>query len=149
MKTREIMSSHVCCVRPGDTLASAAVIMRDNDIGSVPVCGEDEKLAGYLTDRDIAIRAVAEGRYPNHTTVKDAMSPEIIFAFEDDEVDEVAQVMKENKVRRIPVLNRDKKLVGIVALGDVAIEADADLSSSTLRKVSEPGAARAEPTSAA
>jgi CBS-domain-containing membrane protein len=77
------------------------------------------------------------------------MSPEIIFAFEDDEVDEVAQVMKENKVRRIPVLNRDKKLVGIVALGDVAIEADADLSSSTLRKVSEPGAARAEPTSAA
>jgi CBS domain-containing protein len=149
MKTREIMSSNVCCVHPGDSLASAAVVMRDNDIGSVPVCGEDNKLAGYLTDRDITIRAVAKGRDPNSTTVEDAMSPEILFAFDDDEVEEVAQIMRENKVRRIPVLNRDNKLVGIVALGDVAIEADADLSSSTLRKVSEPGAAHAETPSAA
>jgi CBS domain-containing protein len=121
--------------------------MRDHDIGSVPVCDDNNKLAGYLTDRDITIRAIAKGRDPNHTRVQDAMSPSLIYVFDDQDIGESARVMKEHQVRRLPVLSRDKQLLGIVSLGDVAIETDSDLSGSTLRKISEPG--RVHPDTAA
>jgi CBS domain-containing protein len=147
MKTREIMTPNVCCVRPSDTLTSAAAVMRDHDIGSVPVCGDNNKLAGFLTDRDITIRAIAKGRDPNHTKVQDTMSPSLIYVYDDQDIGESARVMKEHQVRRLPVLSRDKQLLGIVSLGDMAIETDSDLSGSTLRKISEPG--RAHPDIAA
>jgi len=138
------MTPNVCCVRPSDSLTSAAAVMRDHDIGSVPVCGDDNKLAGFLTDRDITIRAIAKGRDPNHTRVQDAMSPSLIYVYDDQDVGESARVMKEHQVRRLPVLSREKRLMGIVSLGDVAIETDSDTSGSTLRKISEPGRTHSE-----
>jgi len=118
--------------------------MRDHDIGSVPVCGEDNKLAGFLTDRDITIRAIAMGRDPNEAKVQDAMSPGLIYVYDDQDVGESARVMKKHQIRRLPVLSREKKLLGIVSLGDVAIETDSELSGSTLRKISEPGPTQSE-----
>jgi CBS domain-containing protein len=106
---------------PGTTLKSAAALMRDGDLGLLPV-GENDRLIGTLTDRDIVISAVAEGKDPNSTAVRDAMSEGIAYCFEDQSVDEAADVMRERQIRRLPVLNRDKRLVGIVALADLAVE---------------------------
>lgn len=140
MKIHDIMTSGARCVSPGDSLAQAARVMRELDVGAVPVCNNDH-LDGMLTDRDIAIRAVADGRDPQKTTVKETMSPHIIYAFEDDEVDRAAHLMEEHQIRRLPVLNREKRLVGIVSLGDISTRASADLSGEALKEVSRPESA--------
>jgi CBS domain-containing protein len=115
--------------------------MRDLDVGSLPVCGDQDRLVGMITDRDIVIRAVADGSDPNTTLVRDAMSPEIVCCFEDDEVAEAVHRMEERQIRRLPVLNHDKRLVGIVSLGDVAVRCRDDrLSGEALHHVSEPPA---------
>ena len=106
--------------------------------GPLPVCDND-RLAGLITDRDIAVRAVAEGCDPRTTTVKDVMTPDVVYCFEDQDVQEAAQLMREHQVRRLVVLNRDKRLVGIVSLGDLAVETgDEKLSGRTLEHVSLP-----------
>ena len=125
MQIREVMTSDVRLVDPGTTLKDAAQMMREGDFGLLPI-GENDRLVGTITDRDIAIRAVASGKDPNSTTVRDAMSQGIFYCFEDQSVDEVAAMMGDKQVRRMPVLNRDKRLVGIVALGDLATERGAD-----------------------
>ena len=125
MQIREVMTSDVRLVDPGTTLKDAAQMMRDGDFGLLPI-GENDRLVGTITDRDITIRAVASGKDPNSTTVRDAMSQGIFYCFEDQSVDEVAAMMGDKQVRRMPVLNRDKRLVGIVALGDLATESGAD-----------------------
>src|ERR1043166_8945611 len=116
MKNREIMTSSVRCLRPSDTLVDAAVVMREHDVGAVPVCEKNNVLTGFLTDRDIVIRAIAKGLDPNAANVEDAMSPTIIFTFEDDDVRNAVALMEQYQVRRLPVLDRGKHLVGIVAL---------------------------------
>src|SRR5688572_13508880 len=118
MKVHEIMTAHARCVAPDNTLVEAAGLMRHLDIGAVPVCDND-RLAGMVTDRDIAVRAVADGRDPNSTSVRDVMSQGIIYIFADQEVEEAVRLMEEKQVRRLPVLNREKRLVGIIALGDI------------------------------
>lgn len=133
------MSSDARCIGPNASLVDAASLMRQLDVGAIPVCDND-RLAGMLTDRDIAIRAVADGRDPAHTTVRDAMSPGIIYVYEDQSIDEAAQVMEEHQVRRLPVLNRDKRLVGIVSLGDLAVQASARRAGDALKEVSQPTA---------
>jgi CBS domain-containing protein len=125
MQIREVMTSDVRLVDPTTTLKDAAQMMREGDFGLLPI-GENDRLVGTITDRDITIRAVASGKDPNSTTVRDAMSQGIFYCFEDQSVDEVAAMMGDKQVRRMPVLNRDKRLVGIVALGDLATEHGAD-----------------------
>ena len=137
MKVHEIMTAHARCVGPENTLVEAAGLMRELDVGALPVC-EDDRLAGMVTDRDITLRGVAGGRDPNTTPIRDVMSPGIVYIFADQEVEEVARLMEERQIRRVPVLNREKRLVGIVSLGDIAISSNPAFSGMALRDVSEP-----------
>lgn len=136
MKVHEIMTTRARCVSPDNTLVEAAGLMRQLDVGAVPVC-EDDRLLGMLTDRDIAIRAVADGRDPNTTSVREVMSHGIIHVSADQEVEEVVRLMENKKIRRVPVLNRAQRLVGIVALGDIAVTSNPAFSGLALREVSE------------
>jgi CBS domain-containing protein len=121
MQIREVMSTDVELTNPDASLKEAAMAMRDGDFGALPV-GENDRLVGMLTDRDMTVRAVAEGKDPNSTTVRDAMSKGIDYCFEDDPVEDAAKLMSTRQIRRLPVLNHDKRLVGIVALKDLAVE---------------------------
>ena len=125
MQLREIMTTDVALVGPDTPLAEAAALMRDGDFGLLPI-GENDQLVGTITDRDITIRAVAAGKDPKTTKVRDAMSDGIIYAYEDQSVEEGAALMGEKQIRRLPILNRDKRMVGIVALADLAVEPQAD-----------------------
>jgi CBS domain-containing protein len=154
MKVHEIMTAHARSVAPENTLVEAAGLMRELDVGALPVC-ENEAVTGIVTDRDLAIRGVANGRDPNTTMVRDVMTSDIVHVFADQDVEEVARLMEERQIRRVPVLNRAKDLVGIVSLGDIAISSNPAFSGMALRDVSEPTnptarqrrlAARSEPT---
>jgi len=119
MKVRECMSHDVVVASPRQTIAEAARMMSECDAGVLPV-GENDRLVGMITDRDIVIRAVAKNLGPT-TAIRDAMSnDQVLYCFEDDEVGDVAENLAEQQVRRLPVLNRDKRLVGIISLGDIA-----------------------------
>ena len=119
-KLKDLMSRDVKVISPDMSIREAAKEMRDGDFGMLPV-GENDRMIGTISDRDIAIRAVAEGK-DTGTKVRDVMSEGIAWAFEDDSVEEAAKIMSKRQVRRLPVVNRDKRLVGIVALGDFAVE---------------------------
>ena len=119
-KLKDLMSRDVKVISPDMTIRDAARKMRDGDFGMMPV-GEDDRLIGTISDRDIAIRAVAEGKDAG-TSVRDVMSEGVAWAYEDDSVEEAAKIMSERQVRRLPVVDRNKRLVGIVALGDFAVE---------------------------
>src|SRR5215510_6001869 len=96
--------------------------MKKSDIGALPVC-DGEKLVGMITDRDITVRGTAEGRDPNKTKVRDVMSKEIICALEEEELDDAAELMENLQIRRLPILDRDRRLIGIISVGDVATRA--------------------------
>ena len=136
MKIQELMTADVELVRPDDTLHTAAKMMADLDTGALPV-GENDRLVGMITDRDITVRAVAQGRDPDKAVVRDAMSSGIKFCFEDEESETVARKMGQWQVRRLPVLNRDKRLVGIVSLGDLWIGGAEEESEHALKEISE------------
>jgi CBS domain-containing protein len=125
MQLKDVMTTKVQLTDPTAKLKEAAISMRDGDFGLLPV-GANDRLVGTITDRDIAVRAVAEGKDPNTTTVSDVMSEGVHYCFEDQSVEEAAQLMSKIQVRRLPILNRDKRLVGIVALADIATEARSD-----------------------
>lgn len=124
MQLRDVMTKDVQLTSPNTTIKKAAAAMRESDVGLLPV-GENDRLVGTITDRDIAIRAVADGKDPNNTSVRETMSEGIIYCYEDQEVEDAAEMMRTRQVRRLPVLDRDKRLVGIVALGDLAVESAA------------------------
>lgn len=139
MLVTNVMTRGAECVRPSTTLAEAAQKMKNLDVGPVPVC-DNERLVGMITDRDITVRAVAEGLDPRTTTVKDVMTPDLVYCFDDEDVHEAARLMQKHQVRRLLVLNRDNRLVGIVSLGDLAVETgDEHLAGKTLEEVSLPG----------
>src|SRR5512141_2612188 len=117
---KDLMSRDVKLISPDMTIGEAAKQMRDGDFGMMPV-GENDRMIGTISDRDIAIRAVAEGKDAS-TKVGDVMSEGIVWAYEDESVEQAAEIMSERQVRRLPIVNRDKRLVGIVALGDLAVE---------------------------
>lgn len=143
MRLKEIMTQHVECLNSGDTLVHAAKRMRDLNVGSLPVCGKDDRLAGILTDRDLTVRGTATACDPETTLVTDVMTPEISCCFEDDDVTEGLAVMEEKQIRRIAVLDRDERLVGIVSLGDFAVKCgDSEVWAEALEQISEPVAAR-------
>jgi len=127
------------CVTPSTTLADVARKMKNLDVGSLPVC-ENDRLVGMLTDRDIVVRAVADGCDTKTITAREVMTPDIVYCFEDQDVQQAARLMEENQIRRLVILNRDERLVGIVSLGDLAVETgDEHLTVKTLEKeVSEP-----------
>ena len=117
---KDVMSREVFVVSPDATIKEAAQKMRDGDFGMMPVV-ENDRMIAAISDRDIAIRGVAEGMDPD-TKVRELMSEGIAWAYEDDSVEQAAELMSDLQVRRLPVVNRDKRLVGIVALGDFAVE---------------------------
>ena len=119
-KLKDLMSRDVKVISPDMSIREAAKQMRDGDFGMLPV-GENDRMIGTISDRDIAIRAVAEGKGAD-TKVRDVMSEGIAWAYEDDSVEEAVKIMSERQVRRLPVVDRDKRLVGIVALGDFAVQ---------------------------
>jgi CBS domain-containing protein len=119
-KLKDLMSRDVQVISPDMTIEEAAKRMRDGNFGMMPV-GEDDRMIGAISDRDIAIRGVAEGRHAG-TKVRDVMSEGITWAWEDNSVEEALVLMSEHQVRRLPVVDRNKRLTGIVALGDFAVE---------------------------
>jgi CBS domain-containing protein len=138
MLVKEVMTADVEVIAPGDTLEHAARRMEVLDVGPLPVC-EGKRVVGMLTDRDITVRATAAGCDPRTTLVSDTMSQEVIGCFEDQDVGEAARLMKEQRVRRLLVLNRRGELVGIVSLGDLATEAgDRGQPGEVLEEVSRP-----------
>ena len=142
MKIHEAMTPDVRIANPNQTIREAALMMAECDAGSLPV-GENDRLVGVITDRDIAIRAVAEGKSPE-TRVCDVMSKEVLYCFEDEDTADVARNMGDNKVRRLPVLNRGKRLVGIVSIGDLALSNDLDTTGEALAEISTPGGAHSQ-----
>src|SRR5438477_12860278 len=118
MRVSEAMTREVRVATPAQSIRDVAKIMAEIDAGAMPV-GENDRLVGMITDRDIAVRCVALGKGPD-TPVREIMSVDVCYCFEDQELDEVAANMADIKVRRLPVVNREKRLVGVVSLGDVA-----------------------------
>ena len=134
MQVSEAMSNDVKIAGPDQPIRDAARLMIEIDCGCLPV-GQNDRLVGMITDRDIAVRAVAAGKSAK-TAVREIMSSEVKYCFEDDDLNEVVQNMADIKVRRLPVLNHDKRLVGMLSLGDIALT---DGAGSALCGISEPG----------
>ena len=135
---KDVMSHDVKILSPEASVKDAASQMRDGDFGLMPV-GENDRMIGTLSDRDIVIRAVAQGRESN-TKVRDVMSENVLWAYENDSVEKACQIMSDNQVRRLPIVNADKRMVGIVALGDLAVEPGSLAPArDALSNISQPG----------
>ena len=137
MRVSEAMTRDVRVANPGQSIREVAKMMDEIDAGALPV-GENDRLVGMITDRDIAVRAVAKGKGPD-TPVRDVMSREVKYCYEDEDLEHVAENMGELQVRRLPVVSRDKRLVGIVALGDIARSEDHGTTGQTTEQVSQRG----------
>jgi CBS domain-containing protein len=135
MKIRDVMTHDVEVIGPSDTLRDASEKMRALNVGVLPVCDSD-RVVGMVTDRDIVVRGLALGKNLD-STISDVMSEDVEWCFEDRDVQEAAQLMKDKQIRRILVLDENKKLVGICSLGDIATERD-DIGADVLERVSEP-----------
>jgi CBS domain-containing protein len=136
MQVQKIMTPNVHIADPNMTIRDAARAMRADNVGALPV-GENDRLVGMVTDRDIVVRAVAEERPAGNTTVRQVMSEGICYCFEDDDVEDAAQVMAKHQVRRLPVLNRNKRLVGVIALADLGRSED-EAAQGALKDISQP-----------
>ncbi|MBE7157548.1 MAG: CBS domain-containing protein [Rhodospirillales bacterium] len=138
MKVKAAMTEKVEVVSPETLLQEAAQMMKSLDAGVLPVC-DGERLVGMLTDRDMTVRAAAEGKDPKATHVSEAMSLEVVYCFEDQDVEEAADLMADKQIRRLPVLSRDKQLVGIVSLSDLAVEGTGKKNTgAALKNISQP-----------
>jgi CBS domain-containing protein len=135
-KIKDVMTEKCEWISPDTNLVEAAKLMKKCDCGFLPV-GENDKLVGMVTDRDIAIRAVAEGKDPNATNVRDVMTSKTYYCYDDQDVSEVCENMGEIKVRRMPVVNRDKRLVGVVSFGDVSQAAPAKNVGESQQQITE------------
>lgn len=138
MKLRDIMTGDVHVVEPSATIEECARKMRDLDVGAIPVC-DGEKVVGIVTDRDITVRAIAEGEDPKGCKVADVMSEGVRWCFDDEDVEKAGRLMRDEQIRRLIVVNHHKKLVGVVSLGDLAVkQGDEALSGGVLEGISEP-----------
>ena len=138
MNIKDVMNPNTETVNPSTTLKEAAAIMADKNIGFLLI-GSNDELKGTLTDRDIVLRAVAEGKSLESTTVGDVLTGELLYCKADQDVNQVAQNMSEQKVRRMPVVNEDKRLVGVVSIGDMAQALDKDEVGRILEGVTSEG----------
>ena len=137
MKINEVMTPDVSFVRPDTPILEIARKMRDGDIGSTPVI-ENDRLVGMVTDRDIVVRVVAEGLPTQTASARDAMSPGILYCYEDESVEDVLGKMGDQQIRRLPVINRDKRLVGVVSLGDLSLTGRRKRAGEALQEISQP-----------
>jgi CBS domain-containing protein len=137
-RLKEIMTPQVDTISPDATAEDASAKMKDLNVGAIPVCDGDG-LIGMLTDRDLVVRVMAQRRDPKAVRVGEAMTPDVSYCFEDDDVEKAAHLMSQKQIRRLPILSKSKKLVGIVSLGDLAVHGmDAKTSGSVLEQVSHP-----------
>lgn len=137
MKIKEIMTKEVEIVHPGESLKDAARKMRVRDVGFLPIC-EGDQLIGVLTDRDIILRATADGMDPNASIERDLITAPIVYCYEDQDVETAAQLMEEHQIRRVAVVSRDdNRLVGVVSLGDISRNTNKNTSAQVLQSVSE------------
>lgn len=141
MQIREVMTQHVATIDSDAPAIEAAAKMRELDVGSLPVCDE-ERLRGLLTDRDIVVRRVAAGLDASTTKVSEIMTPDATYCFDDQTLDEAASIMEAHQIRRLPILSRDKQLIGMLFLGDLAVRTqgteDRELAEEALQNISEP-----------
>jgi CBS domain-containing protein len=137
MQIRDVMTTDVSYVEPSTPIREIARKMSEGDIGSTPVV-ENDRLVGMVTDRDIVLRIVAEGNNVDTATARDAMSPGILYCFEDETVEAVLDNMGDNQIRRLPVVNRDKQLVGVVSLGDLSLAGKRRAAGEALQEISQP-----------
>jgi CBS domain-containing protein len=135
-KIADIMSTDVRTIQPQESLRRAAQCMQELDVGALPVC-DGERLLGMLTDRDIAIRAVADGLNPDQACVSDIMSPEVQYCTADQDAEEAKRLMGDRQIRRLPVVDGEQRLVGIVSLGDLALREGGHIDKA-LRDISQP-----------
>jgi len=137
MKISEIMSRNVECISSDTSIKDAAEAMRSVDVGFLPVC-EGETVIGVLTDRDITIRHVADGQNPYRVKARDIMTPDVLYSFDDQDVEEVGRYMQEHEVRRVIIYDRSRVLVGVVSLGDISkATGEQTLAGETLREIAE------------
>jgi CBS domain-containing protein len=136
MRIADVMTREVKVIGPERSVREAARLMDDLNVGALPVC-DGQRLVGMITDRDITVRATAVGEDPDRTQVKKIMSEDVRWCFEDDDVSEVVRTMGDVQIRRLPVVDREKRVVGIVALGDLATDR-AEGTEEALRNISEP-----------
>ena len=141
MQVSQIMSPSVRTVGPDQTIRDAAAVMRTEDIGALPV-RENDRLIGIITDRDIALRAVADDKQPSSTPVREIMTAEVKYCFDDEDADAIANNMAEQQIRRLPVVSREKRLVGILSLGDMANRGAPRPAGLALQGISQPGKVR-------
>ena len=137
MQIQDVMTADVSFVGPDTPILEIARKMRDGDIGSTPVI-ENDRLAGIVTDRDIVVRVIAEGGDVRTKTARDAMSPGILYCYADDTVEAVLENMGGRQIRRLPVVDRDKRLVGVVSLGDLALSGKRKAAGEALQEISQP-----------
>lgn len=135
MKVKEVMHRGVTWVEPDTSIRHIAQMMRDGDIGSVPV-GENDRLVGFVTDRDIICRGIADGADCNALTAHDVMSKPIIYCRADDELEQALRIMEKNKIRRLPVIDENKRLAGMLALGDISEIGGEEMAGEVMRSVS-------------
>jgi CBS domain-containing protein len=138
MIVRDIMTRGAQVVHPDSTVQQAAQMMKDLDIGPLPVC-DGRRIVGMVTDRDITIRSTATGKDPTRQPVREVMTNEVLYCRDGEDVAVATRIMQDNQVRRLMVIDDDNRLVGIVSLGDVANETDEDVAGETLEAVSQPG----------
>ena len=136
MKISEVMSKDVWLTRPDRTVREAAKTMAEHDTGALPV-SDGDRLVGMITDRDIAVRAVARGLSPE-TPIREVMSQEVLYCYDDEDVEHVLDNMRQNQVRRLPVVNREKRLVGIVSFGDLSRHAQQSKVGEAIAGISTP-----------
>jgi CBS domain-containing protein len=137
-KIKDVMTEGVELIGPDATMKEAAAKMAESDVGILPV-GENDRLVGVITDRDLVVRGIAQGNDPARTKVRDVMTQGVLYCYDDQDATQAADDMAEQQVRRMPVVSRDKRLIGMISLGDIARKADADKAGKALREVVAPG----------
>ncbi|HWE46229.1 MAG TPA: CBS domain-containing protein [Caulobacteraceae bacterium] len=144
MKVRDCMTRQVLTTKPQESLQTAAKLMLESDIGFIPV-EDDDRLVGTLTDRDIVVRAIAKGLGPD-TRVRDVMTKEVLYCYDDADLDDVADNMADIQVRRLPVVDSGKRLVGVISTGDLARETDGEVCAMAMSGVVQPGGSHNQST---
>lgn len=144
MKVQDVMTRDVCMTSPEETIEKAARLMDDMDVGALPV-GDGERLVGMITDRDIAVRAVAKGNGPK-TKVADIMSSSVKYCYSDEDLSHISDNMADIQLRRLPVVDRDKRLVGILSLADIATCSDNKKAATALSGISRPHGQAGQPS---
>lgn len=134
---RDLMTRGVRTLSPDDSVLFAAQAMAEMDVGAIPVC-DGQRLVGVVTDRDLTIRSLAQGRDPENTRLNQVMSPDVQWCYEEQSVEEAAQLMREAQIRRLPIVDHDRKLVGMLSLGDLAAKGGEEEASDALKDISTP-----------